>query len=157
MALTWIRTHDWDADAWRNRSLCRDSNPELFFPIGATMVLAYSVDPSGNETDTDCRFRVNVMPAIPLAPSSLGTNGNLPDITVDRGSITARVPATSGGSVQARLMRLSGEVIFERITPAANGTTEVRIDMAGQEQGIYLLQMIAGEQSTVSRLAYTPR
>lgn len=36
MALTWIRTHDWDADEWRDRSLCRDSNPELFFPIGAT-------------------------------------------------------------------------------------------------------------------------
>lgn len=36
MALTWIRTHDWDADAWRTRSLCRDSNPDLFFPIGAT-------------------------------------------------------------------------------------------------------------------------
>lgn len=36
MALTWIRTHDWDADEWRTRSLCRDSNPELFFPIGAT-------------------------------------------------------------------------------------------------------------------------
>lgn len=36
MALTWIRTHDWDADAWRSRSLCRDSNPDLFFPVGAT-------------------------------------------------------------------------------------------------------------------------
>lgn len=36
MALTWIRTHDWDADAWRDRSLCRDSNPDLFFPIGTT-------------------------------------------------------------------------------------------------------------------------
>jgi WhiB family redox-sensing transcriptional regulator len=38
VALTWIRTHDWDADEWRDRSLCRDSNPELFFPIGATGV-----------------------------------------------------------------------------------------------------------------------
>lgn len=36
MTLTWIRTHDWDAQAWRSRSLCRDSNPELFFPVGAT-------------------------------------------------------------------------------------------------------------------------
>ena len=44
VALTWIRTHDWDQDAWRNRSLCRDSNPELFFPIGATGVALDQID-----------------------------------------------------------------------------------------------------------------
>jgi WhiB family transcriptional regulator, redox-sensing transcriptional regulator len=36
VALTWIRTHDWDVDAWRNRSACRDSDPDIFFPIGST-------------------------------------------------------------------------------------------------------------------------
>ena len=36
MALTWIRTHDWDVDAWRNRAACRNTSPELFFPVGTT-------------------------------------------------------------------------------------------------------------------------
>lgn len=36
MALTWVRTHDWDAENWRKGALCRDSNAELFFPIGST-------------------------------------------------------------------------------------------------------------------------
>lgn len=36
MALTWVRTHDWDAENWRKGALCRDSNADLFFPIGST-------------------------------------------------------------------------------------------------------------------------
>ena len=44
VALTWIRTHDWDADEWRNSASCRDTSPELFFPIGTTGVALDQID-----------------------------------------------------------------------------------------------------------------
>ncbi len=36
MTLTWTRTHDWDADDWRDRASCRAVDPDLFFPVGTT-------------------------------------------------------------------------------------------------------------------------
>jgi len=53
VALTWIRSHEWDDKAWRDRSSCRDSNPELFFPIGATGMAIDQID-AAREVCEEC-------------------------------------------------------------------------------------------------------
>jgi WhiB family redox-sensing transcriptional regulator len=54
VALTWIRTHDWDATAWRGQSACRDSDPEIFFPVGTTGMALEQIE-TAQRICTACR------------------------------------------------------------------------------------------------------
>ena len=44
MALMWNRTVDWDADDWRRAAACRNTEPDLFFPVGTTGPALRQVD-----------------------------------------------------------------------------------------------------------------
>ena len=51
MALIWNRSIEWDCEDWRERAACRDTDPDLFFPIGST---GLAVDQIRAEARTEC-------------------------------------------------------------------------------------------------------
>jgi len=56
MALSWERTTDWDHSAWRALASCRDSAPDLFFPIGATGLALDQIE-AARDVCTRCPVR----------------------------------------------------------------------------------------------------
>lgn len=56
MSLTWSRSIDWDDDEWRERALCRDTEPDLFFPVGSTGTALEQID-AAKAVCTGCDVR----------------------------------------------------------------------------------------------------
>jgi len=60
MALMWNRTVDWDAEDWRRSAACRNTEPDLFFPVGTTGPAVDQIDAAS----------VCATPATPSSPAS---------------------------------------------------------------------------------------
>jgi WhiB family redox-sensing transcriptional regulator len=53
MSLMWNRTHAWDDSDWRSVAACRDTEPELFFPVGTTGMATDQIE-SAKRVCTTC-------------------------------------------------------------------------------------------------------
>jgi WhiB family redox-sensing transcriptional regulator len=67
VALTWSRSIDWDEDDWRDLAACRDTDPDLFFPVGTTGPALDQID-AAKSVCMECEARV------PCLEFALATN-----------------------------------------------------------------------------------
>jgi len=67
VALTWSRSIDWDEDDWRDLAACRDTDPDLFFPVGTT-------GPALDQIDAAKSVCMNCEARVPCLEFALATN-----------------------------------------------------------------------------------
>jgi WhiB family redox-sensing transcriptional regulator len=56
VALTWNRSIEWDREDWRARASCRDTDPDLFFPVGTTGQAIDQIE-AAKAVCSDCEVR----------------------------------------------------------------------------------------------------
>jgi WhiB family transcriptional regulator, redox-sensing transcriptional regulator len=60
VALTWSRNIEWDVEDWRDKAACRDTDPDLFFPIGSTGPAIEQIE-SAKTVCTECCARTSCL------------------------------------------------------------------------------------------------
>ena len=70
MALTWTWSIEWDIEDWRGNAACRDTDPDLFFPVGSTgpaveqIISAKAVCATCDARDSCLEFAVGHEPGV---------------------------------------------------------------------------------------------
>jgi WhiB family redox-sensing transcriptional regulator len=55
-----IEAADWDAGAWRRLAACRDTDPDLFFPVGTTGAAVDQIE-SAKQVCNSCEVKLQCL------------------------------------------------------------------------------------------------